>query len=82
MTSDLEAAARAYRRAEKAHADRRVQLADAIVKAARDGVRQVDIVKITGYTRERVRQILREGGVEEGGHGRASSGESPNASSS
>lgn len=42
----------------------RQELADAIVSAARDGMRQVDIVKITGYTRERVRQILRAGGVE------------------
>lgn len=42
----------------------RSMLADAIVDAARDGMRQVDIVKTTGYTRERVRQILRAGGVE------------------
>ncbi|MHA4950590.1 hypothetical protein ACX27O_25005 [Micromonospora sp. SD19] len=37
----------------------RDQLAAAIVDAARDGMRQVDIVRVTGYTRERVRQILR-----------------------
>ncbi|MBB5826236.1 hypothetical protein HDA31_002425 [Micromonospora carbonacea subsp. aurantiaca] len=29
-------------------------------------MRQVDIVRATGYTRERVRQILRAGGVEAG----------------
>lgn len=37
---------------------------EAIVEAARGGMRQVDIVRATGYTRERVRQILRAGGVE------------------
>ncbi|SCL17017.1 hypothetical protein GA0074692_0070 [Micromonospora pallida] len=42
----------------------RARLADAIVAAARNGMRQVDIVRATGYTRERVRQILRAGGVE------------------
>lgn len=42
----------------------RVELAEAIVEAARKGMRQVDIVRVTGYTRERVRQILREHGVE------------------
>lgn len=43
----------------------RQELADAIVEAAQsDGMRQVDIMKITGYSRERVRQILRAGGVE------------------
>nr|MDT0661729.1 hypothetical protein [Micromonospora sp. DSM 115978] len=45
-------------------AQARSALADAIVRAARDGMRQVDIVRTTGYTRERVRQILRAGGVE------------------
>ncbi|GAA1809789.1 hypothetical protein HC028_18690 [Planosporangium flavigriseum] len=42
----------------------RERLADAIVKAARDGMRQVDIVRATGYTRERVRQICRAAGIE------------------
>ncbi|MEV0330130.1 hypothetical protein AB0H63_27300 [Micromonospora echinospora] len=42
----------------------RARLADAIVAAARGGMRQVDIVRATGYTRERVRQILRANGVE------------------
>ena len=60
MTSELEAATRAYRRAQKAVDKRRDELADAVFKATRDGVRQVDICRITGYTRERVRQIVRE----------------------
>ncbi|MCX4472793.1 hypothetical protein C5N14_09485 [Micromonospora sp. MW-13] len=42
----------------------RSRLAEAIVEAARSGTRQVDIVRATGYTRERIRQILRAGGVE------------------
>ncbi len=49
----------------KARADAaRRALAAAIVQAAVDGTRQRDIVKATGYSRERVRTILREGGVE------------------
>ncbi|MFI1194370.1 hypothetical protein ACH4T9_14095 [Micromonospora sp. NPDC020750] len=42
----------------------RSRLAEAIIEAARSGMRQVDIVRATGYTRERIRQILRAGGVE------------------
>jgi hypothetical protein len=64
VTSELEAAARAYRRADKALEQRRSDLAAAIVAAYRAGERQVDIVNITGYTRERIRQILRASGVE------------------
>ncbi|NJP32882.1 hypothetical protein [Micromonospora thermarum] len=45
-------------------AEARSRLAEAIVDAARGGMRQVDIVRVTGYTRERVRQILRAGGIE------------------
>lgn len=45
-------------------ADARTELAAAIVAEAQGGMRQRDIVKITGYSRERVRQILRAGGVE------------------
>jgi len=42
----------------------RQALAKAIVRAARSGMRQKDIVAVTGYNRERVRQILRAGGIE------------------
>jgi hypothetical protein len=42
----------------------RVRLAEAIVAAARAGMRQVDVIRTTGYSRERVRTILREGGIE------------------
>jgi DNA-nicking Smr family endonuclease len=37
----------------------RERLAHVIVEATRDGVRQVDIVRATGYSRERIRQIVR-----------------------
>lgn len=42
----------------------RAALADAIVAEARAGARQVDLIRVSGYSRERVRQILRAGGVE------------------
>jgi hypothetical protein len=64
MTGDLEAAARAFRRAEKTLDDRRRALAEAIVTADRAGVRQAEIVRITGYTREHIRQLLKSAGAE------------------
>ncbi len=42
----------------------RPQVHEAMVEAAKAGRRPVDIGRLTGYTRERVRQILRAGGVE------------------
>jgi hypothetical protein len=39
-------------------------LAAAIVEAAKAGTRQIDIIRVSGYSRERVRQILRAGGIE------------------
>lgn len=39
----------------------RAELAEAIRAAARSGMRQRDIVATTGYSRERVRQIVAEG---------------------
>jgi hypothetical protein len=60
VTSDLRAAAAAYRRATKRADELRSKLAEAIIEADRSGMRQVEIVGITGYTRERVRQIIRE----------------------
>jgi hypothetical protein len=39
-------------------------LADAIVAASKAGVRQRDIVDVTGYSRESVRRILRAAGVD------------------
>jgi hypothetical protein len=59
VTERLEAAAKAYRRAEKRADETRGELYAAIVEADKAGVSQVDIVRATGYTRERVRQIVR-----------------------
>jgi len=39
----------------------RAELASAIRDADEAGMRQVDIVAATGYSRERIRQIVREG---------------------
>lgn len=36
----------------------------AMVEAAQNGMRPIEIERRTGYTKERVRQILRAGGVE------------------
>lgn len=54
-----------YADATKKAEEARETLADAIVQAARDGMRQVEIVKMTGYTRESVRQICRRAGLTE-----------------
>jgi hypothetical protein len=60
-----EAAAKAKVKAARgARTEARRRLAQAIVEAARGGMRQVDIIRVTGYSRERVRTILRAGGVE------------------
>lgn len=42
----------------------RVELVELIVKAARDGAGTTEIARVSGYTKDRVRQILREAGVE------------------
>ena len=74
----LDDAVKAYRAAVTAHeaAKQRVQaakdkadaarkaLAEAIVREAKAGTMQVEIIRKTGYSRERVRTILRDGGVE------------------
>jgi hypothetical protein len=44
----------------------REALAEAIVAARRAGVRPIELERITGYSRERIRTILRAGGVEAG----------------
>lgn len=78
MPRNLDDAANAYRQAQAELADARTrvgqaraevdrtreELAEAIVEAARSGVRQVEIVRRSGYTRESVRRILRAGGIE------------------
>jgi hypothetical protein len=78
MQDDVVAARRAYDDAKAAIIDAERNLADAkaavpqardklhaaIVAAAKAGVRQVDIAELSGYRRERIRQILRAWGVE------------------
>ncbi|MFY1674798.1 hypothetical protein ACN27G_33490 [Plantactinospora sp. WMMB334] len=39
----------------------RAELAEAIRNEAAAGTRQRDIVEVTGYSRERIRQIIRDG---------------------
>jgi hypothetical protein len=64
----IEAAKRAAKRRETEARERaasaRTALHAAMVEAAEHGVRPVEIEKRTGYTKERVRQILRAGGIE------------------
>jgi CRP-like cAMP-binding protein len=66
MTADLERATRAYHRAQQAVDKRREELAEAIAAADATGMKQVDIVQITGYTREHVRRIV---GAAKAAHG-------------
>lgn len=62
--TDLEQLAHEYQHAQTRADELRTRLAAAIVDSAKAGVRQADIVKQTGYTRERVRQICRAAGIE------------------
>ncbi len=57
-------ARRALDRAEKVAEDRRKELADAIVEAARGGEMLSKIAVRAKYTREHVRRLVRERGVE------------------
>ena len=83
VAGDLEAVSEAYRVAlqrvqdglaevASARADLpkvREQLAAASVAAYREGRRDGEIARVTGYGREQVRRILRAGGVEPGDTG-------------
>lgn len=66
--SGIESAQRAAKRRVETARERadsaRAALHAAMVEAARNGVRPVEIERRTGYTKERVRQVLRAGGVE------------------
>lgn len=57
-------AAKQIANAEERRDRARATLAAAIVQAAKGGRRSRDLVAATGYSRERIRQILRAGGVE------------------
>jgi hypothetical protein len=62
--NELENAAQAYAAAKKTLDAARDVLQTEIVKAARSGTRQSEIVRTTGFTRETVRRICRAAGVE------------------
>jgi len=53
-------AAKAYRRTEKAHEEARRELKRAAVRAMAAGVRQSDVVKVTGWTREYLRRLKKD----------------------
>jgi hypothetical protein len=57
---ELIAKTKAFRRAEAVLEERRHALATEIGTAFLGGVRQSEIVRITGYTREHIRRIVRE----------------------
>lgn len=57
--TELRAAAAAFHRVQTQHEKARERLADAIRRANEAGVRQVEIIRISGYTREHVRRLLR-----------------------
>lgn len=61
---ELEKVAEEYRQAKATLNETRRRLAAAVVAAARAKRKQSEIVRITGYTRERVRQICRAAGLE------------------
>jgi hypothetical protein len=61
---ELAKAADVYRSAYEALATGRADLAEKIVEAARAGVAQREIVRLSGYTREHVRRICRAAGLE------------------
>ena len=54
------AAAAAHRRAERQLERTRAELQAAILEDTAAGVRQSELVRATGYTRERIRQLARE----------------------
>lgn len=56
--AELRRLAKTRERYDEAATAARLNLADAVRRAAADGVRQVDIVRATGYTREQIRRIV------------------------
>jgi ABC-type branched-subunit amino acid transport system substrate-binding protein len=56
----LRKAVRAKTAAEKRADDARAALAIAMAQAIEEGMRQSEVVELTGYTREHVRRLVRE----------------------
>lgn len=57
--TELKAAARVHQRAQKRAEEAHARLVEVMREASDAGVRQVDIVRETGYTREHVRRLLK-----------------------
>lgn len=57
---DLTAAARRYRKAEAALDTARTELQQAALAALADGIKQAEVSRITGWTREHLRQLKRK----------------------
>ncbi|NUU24312.1 MAG: hypothetical protein HOV68_22835 [Streptomycetaceae bacterium] len=57
---DLVRAAKAYRRTEKAHEEARQALKQAAVAALAAGVKQSEVVRTTGWTREYLRRLRKK----------------------
>jgi hypothetical protein len=66
VTSELEQAVRAYRRAEKAFHARRSELLKAMMEATDASVPQKEICEVTGWSREYVRRMVAEARKEAG----------------
>lgn len=59
-TARLRKAVRAKTAAERRADDARAALAVAMAEAIAEGMRQGEVVELTGYTREHVRRLVRE----------------------
>lgn len=57
--TELKTAARAHQRAQKRAEEAHAKLVEVMRSASAAGVRQIDIVRETGYTREHVRRLLK-----------------------
>lgn len=60
---DLTKAAKTYRRTEKAHEEARQALKAAAVAAVKAGVKQSEVVRTTGWTREYLRRLRKGDGA-------------------
>lgn len=60
----LEGATKDYAAAQERVRLARARLYEEIIESLKRGRRQVDVVKATGLTRERIRQIARDAGIE------------------
>jgi hypothetical protein len=60
LAARVKSAVAAYRRASQRSDAALAELHSVIAEAAAGGVRQNELVTITGYTRERIRQLTRQ----------------------